>query len=1345
MNSIAAIVLSGLLAAEPSPATQAPLSTTGSEPAPTAPVAAQLESITDSLTRSAPSLAPSLRVQAGDRHLEKGDLPAARKEYEAALVGVSLLQDQPPPWKMRAVDQLLDIAFRLEDYRAVVTYWTRFEPMVSRHMADSRRRELQIQVAEAFWNFRHYGKAAELLGAAVSDSVHRPLAPTLKLKALAELAQIAEIQKENDEALKRWTQVEELAEPLLSNKRNVLTDRDRIEATRRLADSFRYRHQPKRSIELLEPLRPLHQRMDDHWGECETLTILADRYAECNEREQAIQCLTTALEIDSKFGSPHLLQRPNMQLRLGEYYSETRRHDEAAAVWKEAAETYRAVLDRSRSDRTIVVDAIEAMWKLQLLYQRSSQYRQALDLVREEMDVWSEESWLATRLETEEANLSVVLGSHQEARDVLQATATRLRAQDPIDLTVLPRTLNSLAIVEQSLGRIDEADKLGKECLELYRKYELPSDPFLAEVYNLLGTGALLSSQSARAKDLFTEGLSLCDKIGESADRQKSCLHLNLAWLCKSQGDIDPAVEHCEKALRLFGRFSDPDSLGLAWIYATLASMEADRGKYRQAEHWSSRTLALCERHEVKGGMLVTIAQHSLALSKLANGQLDDAQGIWEKMLVTAQEEHRDPVAARSWNYLGAIAERRGDVATAMARYRAAAELQKGSGKALPAVHFISLWRLANLEKKAGNTDRAIDLLRQAIDVAESARVRTYGAESSRARYFSQFSPAFDQIVAWCIEAGRPEDAFRYAERGRSRTFLDQLRLAGMDPRSGLTGAKGDELVRREQELRATINRTRSQAQMIPLQASGSQEAIALLEELHAIQAEYAQVWDEILHSSPVYREILNSTSGDPLQQLRSAVLQNSDGIALFYYLGRRESYVFVIGGQEGDAKAIPLTVSPEVLAKVAMAPELEKQSRGEVTRGIMRSSRDVAKIDEVTNGAKAAQQSIPLTAGLTRALVQVYRRRLELPSGVSRGIIRAGATEDETGVNTTNEWLSHVLMPRAVLAEIRSRSPQVITLIPDGALHKLPFEALVLREKPSPVYVLDELPPIAYAPSATVMTLLAQRGRATIPAGEAPSLLTVANPSYPQVQPRRSQAIAVAVAAKSTESSTATRDASAYDTILGFRGQLPPLPFTSEECRRIRALFPDRQIEHLEGESAAEAEVVAHIAGKQYVHLAAHGFVDESFGNLFGAIALTPNASRTASGEEDGFLSLYEIQQLPLKDCEVAVLSACVTNVGWQHPLEAGVTLASAFLTAGSRRVVASHWSVDDQSTAELMATFFAELNRDRSERSQDWVGYARALQAARRKVRTNKHWNDPFFWAPFVLLGPADDRYDP
>ncbi|HYT87403.1 MAG TPA: CHAT domain-containing protein [Gemmataceae bacterium] len=80
---------------------------------------------------------------------------------------------------------------------------------------------------------------------------------------------------------------------------------------------------------------------------------------------------------------------------------------------------------------------------------------------------------------------------------------------------------------------------------------------------------------------------------------------------------------------------------------------------------------------------------------------------------------------------------------------------------------------------------------------------------------------------------------------------------------------------------------------------------------------------------------------------------------------------------------------------------------------------------------------------------------------------------------------------------------------------------------------------------------------------------------------------------------------------------------------------------------------------------------------------------------------------------------------------------LAGGFLAAGARRVVASHWGVDDESTAELMAAFFREVTATTPSHP---VAYAPALQQARRLIRARAGWSAPYFWAPFVLVGPAD-----
>jgi CHAT domain-containing protein len=131
------------------------------------------------------------------------------------------------------------------------------------------------------------------------------------------------------------------------------------------------------------------------------------------------------------------------------------------------------------------------------------------------------------------------------------------------------------------------------------------------------------------------------------------------------------------------------------------------------------------------------------------------------------------------------------------------------------------------------------------------------------------------------------------------------------------------------------------------------------------------------------------------------------------------------------------------------------------------------------------------------------------------------------------------------------------------------------------------------------------------------------------------------------------------------------------------------------------------------------------------GALALAPGTGKEE--DDDGLLNLSEIYELPLSHCELAVLSACQSNIGPTRKLEAGSTLTRAFLSAGAARVVSSLWLVDDASTAAMMD----ELAKSIAESLQAGSppNYAEALQQARRRVRQSKEheeWRRPHYWAP-------------
>ena len=98
---------------------------------------------------------------------------------------------------------------------------------------------------------------------------------------------------------------------------------------------------------------------------------------------------------------------------------------------------------------------------------------------------------------------------------------------------------------------------------------------------------------------------------------------------------------------------------------------------------------------------------------------------------------------------------------------------------------------------------------------------------------------------------------------------------------------------------------------------------------------------------------------------------------------------------------------------------------------------------------------------------------------------------------------------------------------------------------------------------------------------------------------------------------------------------------------------------------------------------------------------------------------------------------SACETNCGAESPLEAGSTMARAFICAGAKRVVCSHWGVDDVATTELITGLMQQVSKNLAEDKS--IDFATALHAAKRELRHKT--NSPYFWAPFVLVGPPSN----
>ena len=175
-------------------------------------------------------------------------------------------------------------------------------------------------------------------------------------------------------------------------------------------------------------------------------------------------------------------------------------------------------------------------------------------------------------------------------------------------------------------------------------------------------------------------------------------------------------------------------------------------------------------------------------------------------------------------------------------------------------------------------------------------------------------------------------------------------------------------------------------------------------------------------------------------------------------------------------------------------------------------------------------------------------------------------------------------------------------------------------------------------------------------------------------------------------------------------------LPGSEQEVQAISELLTGSS--RYLGKEATSVNFQRHATDFPILHLATHGcFKDAGCPGL----QMEPHTLLFA----DRNFQVADVAQLPLKNTDLVVLSACQTAVRTQETGEELAGVAYLFELAGARSVVASLWSVDDQATSELMVQFYQQLRSGKSK--------ALALQNAKLSL-INRH---PYYWSPFILLG--------
>jgi CHAT domain-containing protein/Tfp pilus assembly protein PilF len=761
-----------------------------------------------------------------------------------------------------------------------------------------------------------------------------------------------------------------------------------------------------------------------------------------------------------------------------------------------------------------------------------------------------------------------------------------------------------------------------------------------------LGNVLRLQHRWDEAKPLQERALAIRERWAPDGLEVTDSLHQLFLGFAERE-DLEKLIELSRRAMAIQERWP-PDTLAMADTLNDVAHLAMFRGYHYDAVETFQRSVAILERRAPGSIELATVLGRFGVACRLL-GDMEAAVDAQRRALAIRERLAPESLGTAFVFYnLGMLARMRGDLDEAMTLTRRGMDI---AARAVPegsavAVGLLSLGAMALLR---GDLDGAWSLQSHALAIAERLGLGSRTADALG--NLGMVAEARGDLEAALDFHLRAEAIQERLSPGTIEEAQTLYQLGRLHRRLGGAGQM-DEAAR---FLGRAVDALESQAGRLVSQD---------------FQAAFRASHEEIYHDA-VEVEL---ERGHPAEAFQ--LVERSRARSFLALLAQRD---LSLSGGPPPAKPLDLDAARKVLdpGTLALSYSVGKERTA---------------LFAVTREGGLRVETLPLGEEPLRRDVERFLERVRQPAplsaadaGLARSLYRA------------------LIGPVADLVE---RSERVL-ILPDGPLHRLPFDALIHDAGGRDEYLV-EWKPLHTALSLTVYGTL--RSGSAAPRSASSRLVAFGDPRYPK--------------SRAPRGSTWT-----------------PLPNTRREVERIAGIYPGASL--YVGEEATEERARSVGRDVRIVHFATHGYLNDR-SPLDSALVLSipeePPAGRSA--RENGLLQVWEIFESVRLDADLVVLSACESALGREMSGEGMIGLTRAFQYAGARSVVASLWSVADQATAELMTRFHrryaAGLPKDEALRAAQIELIRGPIQITTSKDRTmTMDASAPFFWAAFELFG--------
>jgi CHAT domain-containing protein/Tfp pilus assembly protein PilF len=1119
-------------------------------------------------------------------------------------------------------------------------------------------------------------------------------------------------------------------------------DQTRLAARRVLTEAESLRLQGtaetlQQSVAKYQEALSLYRAAIDRGGEAETLSSLGSVFYALGKAQDALDCFTQALLLyrAARDGNDEAATLRN----IGQIYHDLGKRQKALDQYAQARPIYHAAGN--------VADEAATLNEMAVIYEELGEKQKALEKYTAALPLYH-----AAGNQKAEAvmlnNIAIVLAETGEEQKALDHLARLLPLRRSLgDSKGEAQTLNDMGKLYVVMGEKPKAIEKYKESLSLYRT--MGDHVGEAAALNNLGMIHDALGEKDAALDNYAQALTLRHDAGDH-NAEAATLN-NIGVVYDSRGERQKALEKYNKALSLYR--APQDRGGIAVTLNNIGKVYGAQGKMPEAIKILEQALTEARLSKERLGEAGTLNNLGIIYDEL--GEKQKALDYYAQALALLHSVEYRRSEAATLNNIGNVYDDLGEKQKALDYYFKALSLMRAvsdrGGQA------IALTNLGNVYVSLGKKQQALDDFAQALPL-----YRAVGDRHGEAATLNHLGGLYDDVGEWrkalaiyaealplyrAVEDRSGEAAALnnigsiYDDAGEKQKALENYAQALTLTRA--TGNRNGEAVALNNigavyystgekqkaldyymsalSLRRAVGDRRGEATTFSNIGGIYDDA----DEKQKALDYYAQAISafESIRTATTIEEIkigLAEASAYAYERSMLLLLSIKQPESAFDITERARARAFLdqlgnIRPNVSKAKDAKLLQEEQVLTskidsfqaklRLELARPVSAQQADEIASLKTAIDTDQRHLEELLTRIKLSNPEYITLRSVNTLKVAEIQQLLDKDTSLLSYFITPGKTlafiitKDSfhsVEIQVESERLAAAISSFRGFAELSDLRPEslqqlsnwliaplksyiktpVVGIVPHGILNYMPFAALTDGNA-----YFGEQYRLFYLPSASVLKFIVKKDK-----------------------PGGTQALAVA-----------------QSRVEGLR----PLDYADEEVETVARLYNTKAFPT---GSLSKADFMSRAPNFNIIHLAAHAELNLS-NPLFTRIALAPSKNEQ---ENTGDLEVREVYNLDLGKAGLVVLSACETNIGPYSKGDEIVGLNRAFLYAGASTVIASLWTVDDESTSYLMKAFYTSLKQG--------VSKTEALRAA--QAETRKKYPNPYYWAGFVLIGDPEGQ---